>query len=134
MTGYILLAFILGGGIGYIVFYFRYQHKDTVNELRSNLKEAAKEIQYLSNELDEYVQQNAILKQKVTELLEKNDDLNDVVAELSKYYVHLKKAAEKSTELNKFLQTPSPNVEEKMEEILKANGNFGAPSKEKTFF
>jgi hypothetical protein len=54
--------------------------------------------------LDEYVQQNGILKQKVTELLEKNDDLSDVVSELSKYYVHLKKAAEKSTELNKFLQ------------------------------
>lgn len=134
MTWYILLAFILWWGIGYLVFYFRYQHKDTVNELRSNLKEAAKEIHYLSNELDEYVQQNAILKQKVTELLEKNDDLNDVVAELSKYYVHLKKAAEKSTELNKFLQTPSPNVEEKMDEILKANGNFWAASKEKTFF
>ena len=76
MTWYILLAFILGWWVGYIVFYFRYQHKDTVNELRSNLKEAAKEIQYLSNELDEYVQQNAILKQKVTEILEKNDDLN----------------------------------------------------------
>ena len=134
MTWYILLAFILWWGIGYIVFYFRYQHKDTVNELRSNLKDAGEEVQYLSNELDEYVQQNAILKQKVTELLEKNDDLNDVVAELSKYYVHLKKAAEKSTELNKYLQTPSPNVEEKMEEILKANGNFWAPSKEKTFF
>ena len=134
MTWYILLAFILWWGIGYLVFYFRYQHKDTVNELRSNLKEAAKEIHYLSNELDEYVQQKAILKQKVTELLEKNDDLNDVVAELSKYYVHLKKAAEKSTELNKFLQTPSPNVEEKMDEILKANGNFWAASKEKTFF
>jgi len=105
-----------------------------VNELRSNLKDAAKEIQYLSSELDEYVQQNAILKQKVTELLEKNDDLNDVVAELSKYYVHLKKAAEKSTELNKFLQTPNPHVEEKMEEILRTNGDFGSMSKEKTFF
>lgn len=134
MTWYILLAFILWWWIGYLVFYFRYQHKDTVNELRSNLKEAGKEVQYLSNELDEYVQQNAILKQKVTELLEKNDDLNDVVAELSKYYVHLKKAAEKSSELNKFLVAPNPNIEEKMEQFLKADTNVWSTNKEKTFF
>lgn len=98
------------------------------------MKEANKEIQYLSGELDEYVQQNAILKQKVTELLEKNDDLNDVVAELSKYYVHLKKAAEKSTELNKFLQTPNPNIEEKVEKLLKAGAANEQANKEKTFF
>jgi arginine deiminase len=118
--------------LGYLVFYFRYQHRDTVNELRSNLKEAGKEVQYLSGELDEYVQQNALLKQKVTELLDKNDDLGDVVSELSKYYVHLKKAAEKSTELNKYLQTPNPNIEEKMEQYIKPD--VSVSSKEKTFF
>ena len=132
MTWYLLLALIIGGLIGYLVFYFRYQHRDTVNELRSNLKEAGKEVQYLSNELDEYVQQNAILKQKVTELLERNDDMSDVVSELSKYYVHLKKAAEKSTELNKFLQTPSPNIEEKMQQYIKPESHDEV--KEKTFF
>jgi len=89
-----------------------------VNQLRSNLKDAAKEIQYLSSELDEYVQQNSLLKQKTTELLEKNDDLSDVVAELSKYYVHIKRAAEKSSELSKFLQDPNPKVEEKMQPFL----------------
>jgi arginine deiminase len=112
------LAALIGGLLGYFVFYLRYQHKDTVNQLRSNLKDAAKEIQYLSSELDEYVQQNALLKQKTTELLEKNDDLSDVVAELSKYYVHLKKAAEKTTELSKYLHTPNPNIEEKMQPFL----------------
>jgi hypothetical protein len=65
-------------------------------------------------------------------LLDKNDDLGDVVSELSKYYVHLKKAAEKSTELNKFLQTPNPNIEEKMEQYIKPDGNVS--NKEKTFF
>ena len=118
MSGYIVLAAILCGFLGYFIFYLRYQHKDTVNQLRSNLKEAAKEIQYLSGELDEYVQQNALLKQKTMELLEKNDDLSDVVAELSKYYVHLKKAAEKTTELSKYLHTPNPNIEEKMQPFL----------------
>lgn len=132
MSWYLFLAFILWWGIGYLVFYFRYQHRDTVNELRSNLKEASKEIQYLSGELDEYVQQNALLKQKTTELLDKNDDLSDVVSELSKYYVHLKKASEKSSELSKFLQTPNPNIEEKMEQYIKPD--FTSWNKEKTFF
>ncbi len=118
MTWYIILSALAGGMIGYFTFYLRYQHKDTVNQLRSNLKEAAKEVEYLSNELDEYVQQNALLKQKTTELLEKNDDLSDVVSELSKYYVHLKKAAEKTTELSKYLHTPNPNIEEKMKPFL----------------
>ena len=126
MSWYLFLVFILWWWLGYLVFYFRYQHRDTVNELRSNLKEAGKEVQYLSGELDEYVQQ------KVTELLDKNDDLGDVVSELSKYYVHLKKAAEKSTELNKFLQTPNPNIEEKMEQYIKPD--LSVSSKEKTFF
>ena len=118
MPGYIILAALAGGLIGYFVFYLRYQHKDTINQLRSNLKDAGKEVEYLSGELDEYVQQNALLKQKTIELLEKNDDLNDVVSELSKYYVHIKKAAEKSSELSKFLQAPNPNVEEKMQPFL----------------
>jgi len=118
MTWYIILAALVGGLIGYFVFYLRFQHKDTVNQLRSNLKEAAKEIEYLSHELDEYVQQNALLKQKTMELLEKNDDLSDVVSELSKYYVHLKKAAEKTTELSKYLHTPNPDIEQKMQPFL----------------
>jgi len=118
MTWYIVLAALGGGLVGYFIFYLRFQHKDTINQLRSNLKEASKEVEYLSNELDEYVQQNALLKQKTTELLEKNDDLWDVVAELSKYYVHLKKAAEKTTELSKYLHTPNPNIEEKMQPFL----------------
>jgi len=118
MTWYIVIAALIGALIGYFIFYLRYQHKDTINQLRSNLKEAGKEVEYLSNELDEYVQQNALLKQKTIELLEKNDDLSDVVAELSKYYVHLKRAAEKTTELSKYLHTPNPDIEEKMKPFL----------------
>src|SRR5574344_1334512 len=113
-----MLAAVGGGLLGYFIFYLRYQHKDTINQLRSNLKEARKEVEYLSNELEESVQQNALLKQKTTELRANNDDLNDVVAELSKYYVHIKRAAEKSSELSRFLQEPSPNIEEKMQPFL----------------
>ena len=132
MTWYIVLAAFLVGAIGYFVFYLRYEHKDTVNHLRSTLKDASKEVQYLSGELDEYVQQNALLKQKTIELLEKNDDLSDVVSELSKYYVHLKKAAEKTTELSKYLHTPNPDIEEKMQPFL--NKERENVDEEKKFF
>ena len=60
------------------------------------MKEANKEIQDLTAELDEITAQNTILKQKTAELLDRNDELSDVVAELSKYYVHIKKASAKS--------------------------------------
>lgn len=128
---YIFLAFVVGLGLGFFVFYFRYKFRDVVNELRNNLKSANKELEYLNRELDEYTHQNSILKEKVTELLEKNDELSDVVAELSKYYVHIKRASEKTTELNKFLAAPNPDVEEKMNKILNADNSI---SSEKTFF
>ena len=115
MLLYVLISFVIGIALWYFVFYFRYKHRNTVDELRWNLNEANKEIEYLSSELEEFVQQNAILKQKTSELLEKNDDLSDVVSELSKYYVHLKKAAEKTSELTKFLQSPSQSIEEKIQ-------------------
>lgn len=131
MTVYVFLGFLFGGLLWYLLFYFRYQHKDTINELRQHLKIANKEVQHLQHELDEFTHQNSILKEKVTELLEKNDELSDVVSELSKYYVHIKKASEKSSELSKFLQTPNPLIEEKMQPYLKQEKKEEKP---KTFF
>ncbi|MCF7835490.1 YhcB family protein [Candidatus Gracilibacteria bacterium] len=132
MTGYILLGFIFGILIGYVVFYFRYKQRDVVNELRSNLKEANKEINSLNEDLEEYLQQNTLLKEKVSELLDKNDDLGDVVSELSKYYVHIKKAAEKTSELTKFLQNPNPDIEEKINYFAKQKKH--TEDDEKKFF
>lgn len=135
MTGYIVVAAITWGLIWYLTFYLRYQHRDTVNELRGNLKEAGKEIQYLTGELEEFTQQNGILKEKLTEILEKNDDLSGVVSELSKYYVHLKKAAEKTTELSKFLHTPNPDIEEKINHYaVQAQNSAPHHDTPKTFF
>jgi chromosome segregation ATPase len=114
------------------VFYFRYQHKDVVNELRSNLKDANKEIHDLNHDLEEYLQQNTILKDKVSELLDKNDDLSGVVSELSKYYVHIKKAAEKTSELTKFLQNPNPDIEEKIKGFV--DNHKEQDDSEKKFF
>lgn len=115
MNWYSFLAFLIGWAVGYVIFYLRFQHKDTVNQLRSHLKEASKEVHDLQWELDEYTAQNIILKEEVTKLLAKNDDLTDIVTELSKYYVHIKKAAEKSTELNNFLQEPNEEIREKID-------------------
>lgn len=134
MTGYIILGFIIGTCIWYLVFYFRYEHKDTVNELRENLKEANKELQHINADIDEYEQQNMILKEKVTELLEKNDDLSQVTSELSKYYYHMKKASEKTKELIRFLQTPDSAIEEKMEKYVGMPSNEPTISEPKQFF
>ena len=131
MNWYVFLAFVVWWLIGFFLFYFRYKYKDVVNELRWNLKSANKELEYLNHELDEFTHQNAILKEKVTELLDKNDELSEVVAELSKYYVHIKRASEKTSELTKFLADPNPEIEEKMKNILKRSEDI---SSEKTFF
>ena len=72
--------------------------------------------------------QNKILKEKTTELLEKNDDLNEVVSELSKYYVHMKKASEKTQELNDYLTDPDDTIEEKIKKSNKKS------DEEKKFF
>lgn len=118
MTIYALFAFILGAILGFAVFYFRYKHRDTVNELRSNLKEANREVHKLNQEMEEYLQQNIVLKSKMSEFLNKNDDLSKVVGELSKYYYHIKKAAEKTEELTQYLNHPDPEIEERMQVYL----------------
>lgn len=114
-----VLAFVLGAGAGYAVFYLRFQYRDTINELRERLKEANNQLEFLQLELEEYGAQNEILKDKAGELLDKNDELNDVVAELSKYYVHIKKASEKSSELSSYLREPDPELEEKINKFSK---------------
>jgi uncharacterized membrane-anchored protein YhcB (DUF1043 family) len=119
MIPYLIIAAVAGMGIGYLIFYLRYQYRDTVNELRSHLKQANTQVQYLQEEVEEYAAQNAILKSKAGELLDKNDELNDVVAELSTYYVHIKKASEKSSELSKYLSEPDPELEEKIHKQLR---------------
>ena len=114
MLAYCIWAWILWAILWYLVFYLRYEYKDTVNELRSHIKEANKQIQHLQEELDEYMLQNQILKEEAWKLLDKNDNLNDVVSELSTYYVHIKKASEKTQELNEYLANPDEMIEEKI--------------------
>ena len=120
MRGYIILSFLWWIGIGYFVFYFQYEKRDVVSELRKNLKDANDQVLSLQDEVDELTAQNDLFREKTTELLEKNDELSDVVAELGKYYVHIKKASEKTAELSKYLHEPDDDMEEKLE-ILSEN-------------
>lgn len=100
--------------VGYAIFYWQYQLRDVVEELRKNLKTANEQLSYLQEELEELQAQNELFREKTTELLEKNDELSDVVAELGKYYVHIKKASEKTAELSKFLHEPDQEMEGKL--------------------
>ena len=126
---YYIGSVIIGIGIAYLIFYIRYEKTEIIDELRKNLKEANEEIETITNDLDEYKEQNILLKEKTLELLEKNDDLWEVVAELSKYYIYIKKASEKTTELSKFLHEPNPDIEERINKYTKIIDN-----KDKSFF
>lgn len=114
MRGLAILSTIIGAGAGYAIFYRKFEQRDIVAELRENLKSANEQIVYLQEELDELQAQNDLFRTKTTELLEKNDELSDVVAELGKYYVHIKKASEKTAELSKFLHEPDAEIEWKI--------------------
>ena len=114
LWGYVIAGLIAGIGIWYLIFYFQYEKREIVSELRKNLKIANEQLSYLQEEMEELTAQNDLFREKTTELLEKNDELSDVVAELGKYYVHIKKASEKSTELSKLLHEPDEEIEGKL--------------------
>lgn len=114
MRGLVILSLFIGAGTGYALFYRRFEQRDIVAELRDNLKMANDQIIDMQEEIDELQAQNDLFRQKTTELLEKNDELSDVVAELGKYYVHIKKASEKTAELSKYLHEPDAEIEGKI--------------------
>ncbi len=110
MWGFLVLGMIIGIGLGYLIFYFQYEQRALVSELRKHLKAANEQLSFLQDEMEELTAQNTLFREKTTELLEKNDELSDVVAELGKYYVHMKKASEKTAELSKFLHEPDEEM------------------------
>lgn len=117
MRGFLVLGIVLGIGIGYLIFYFQYEQRALVSELRKNLKSANEQVTFLQEEMEELTAQNTLFREKTTELLEKNDELSDVVAELGKYYVHMKKASEKTAELSKFLHEPDQEMGDKLDTL-----------------
>ena len=117
-----LLTFLLGLGVGtaiwYGVFYFRYEDTKSVDWLRGNLGQTIDENLRLSWETKELTEQNLILKEKVTELLIKNNDLSSIVWELNRYYYYLKEWYTKASELVNMLKWVDPVMEEKIKKIV----------------
>jgi hypothetical protein len=75
----IIVSVLLGGLVGYAAFYFRYDNKHFIDELRNNLTNTRNELDQLRNDSAEFEQQNIILREKVTEMLSKNEDLSKIV-------------------------------------------------------
>ena len=73
--------------------------------------------------MEELQAQNVYLREQAASLLEKNDELSDVVAELGKYYVHIKKASEKTAELSKYLNGPDSELEERLGSLSEQKKN-----------
>jgi chromosome segregation ATPase len=113
-----LIGLIVGAAIGYGVFYFRYEDKWSIDWLRSLVDKTSAENARLSSETKELNEQNLILKEKVTELLMKNADLNSIVWELNRYYYYLKEWYAKATELVNMLKGVDPVIEEKIKKIV----------------
>lgn len=101
-----------------MIFFVRYEHRGLIDELRDNFQEQKKILDTVQHDAQEHLQQNIILKEKVTELMTKNDDLSRIVSELSRYYYHLKLGAEKASELEKILHIFDKDIEDKMKYTL----------------
>ena len=123
-----VLGWIVGGAIGYGVFYFRYEDKKSIDWLRWSLDHTHHENTRLSAETKELSDQNLILKEKVTDLLTKNNDLSTIVGELNRYYYYLKEWYNKANELVTMLKWVDPVMEEKIKKIVWSIDTVPSPS------
>lgn len=114
----IILSVLLGWLVWYAIFYFRYDNKHFIDELRNNLTNARNELDKIRQDAAEFEQQNIILRDKVTDLIGKNDDLSKIVGELSRAYYRIKLAGEKIDELHALLKIDDKQLEEKMQSTI----------------
>ncbi len=115
---WLIIAVCLGGLVGYFVFYFRFANRELVNELRKTNTELKHILKESDRDRVEYEQQNIILKDEISLLYQKNDDLTHVVSELSRYYYHMKKISDKMNDLANDLQQPIEDLDRKMKPFL----------------
>ena len=120
MGVFLVIGVLIGIGIGYGVFYFRYEHRQSIDELRGNFTKVQEERDHLRDEVQEYTEQNKILKSKAQMLLDQNEDYAKVVSELSRYYYILRKWNEKLKELGQVLGSYDTDIESKIEKVLAA--------------
>jgi len=115
MLSSIILSVLLWGLVGYAIFYFRYDNKHFIDELRNNLSNTRRDLDKARQDASEFEQQNVILREKVTELISQNDDLSKIVSDLSRAHYRMKLAAEKVEELHAILKAEDKQFEEKIE-------------------
>lgn len=113
----IIVSVLLGAVVGYAVFYFRYDNRHFIDELRNNLTNTREELESANADAAEFEQQNIILRDKVTVLISKNDDLSKIVSDLSRWYFRMKQASEKAEELSALLKVNDSQLEEKMQSM-----------------
>ncbi len=109
-----ILFLAIGIGIGYAFFYFRYGDRELVNDLRQNTTQLQLEMDTISMDTKEFEQQNRILKEKMWELLMKNEDLTKISSELYRYYYRIKESHAKALELVDLLQSFDKEFDEKI--------------------
>ncbi|AKH32558.1 hypothetical protein XF24_00196 [candidate division SR1 bacterium Aalborg_AAW-1] len=119
----VIVAALLGGILGYLVFYRRFANRELINELRKTNLELKHAFQATDRDRMEYEQQNIILKDEIEGLYVKNDDLTHVVSELSRYYYHMKKISDKMQDLARDLQQPLEDMDMRMKPFLYEDGD-----------
>lgn len=114
----VIIALLCGGWLWYLIFYWRFENRELVNELRKNNLELKHTLQACDRDRIEYEQQNIILKDEISILYQKNDDLTHIVSELSRYYYHLKKISDKMDNLARDLQQPLEDLDRKIKPFM----------------
>lgn len=115
---YILLWLIIGWGIWYVVFYYRYQERKNVDALRETIKHYKLDNEVLQSDNDQLNDENNILRDWAQELKQKNDDLENVVAELNRYMYNIKKWWVKARELAQILDVYDDEIEKRVKKIM----------------
>ncbi|USN54265.1 MAG: hypothetical protein H6765_06920 [Candidatus Peribacteria bacterium] len=103
--------------VGYGIAYTRYGDTKLIDELRHSHKQLQHEYHHLENQLQEYLQQNKILKHNAQSLLDQNEDFAKMVSELSRYYYHIKQGAAKVQELQNILGIYDDEMETKLSHL-----------------
>ncbi len=98
--------------------------------MRSAYKKLQQQQQDATLHLEEYIEQNKILKHNAQLLLDQNEDYMKIISQLSRYYYHIRQASEKTKELQDILRIHDDDMDKKISLLLPPT-TFGG-SAEKT--
>lgn len=110
----LLLGVLLWFGVAYT----RYGNAQVVDELRSAYKKLQQQQQDATLHLEEYIEQNKILKHNAQLLLDQNEDYMKIISQLSRYYYHIRQASEKTKELQDILRIHDDDMDKKISLLL----------------